>query len=64
MTVSVSQSKALPVDPVVTGGASVGAGAWIGVVAALCAYDLVLKFQGLKSWDGTPMVAKRVCRHR
>jgi hypothetical protein len=69
MAVSVNQSKALPADPVVVaGGTTFGAGAWvaggfIGVVAVLCAYDLVLKFQGVKSWDGTPMVAKPVHHH-
>ncbi len=60
---SVSQSKALPADPVVVGGTSVGAGVWvaggiIGVAAALCAYDLVLKFQGVKNWDGTAKTLK------
>jgi hypothetical protein len=30
---------------------------FIGVVAALCAYDLYLKIEGVKNWDGTPKVA-------
>jgi len=70
MAVSVNQSKALPADPVVVAGStSVGAGVWvaggfIGVVAALCAYDLVLKFQGVKNWDGTAKVSKPVRGHR
>jgi hypothetical protein len=30
------------------------AGGFIGFVAVLCLYDLGLKIQGLKNWDGTP----------
>jgi hypothetical protein len=31
---------------------------FIGVVATLCAYDIYLKIEGVKNWDGTPKVAK------
>lgn len=27
---------------------------FIGVVAAICVYDIWLKFNGYKNWDGTP----------
>jgi hypothetical protein len=30
---------------------------FIGVVAAICAYDLYLKIEGVKNWDGTPKTA-------
>jgi uncharacterized membrane protein len=60
---SVSKSNALPAETLVVGGSSV-AGAWaaggvLGVAAALCVYDLVLKFQGVKNWDGTAKKAKK-----
>jgi hypothetical protein len=28
----------------------------IGVAAAMCAYDIYLKIEGLKNWDGTPKI--------
>ena len=59
---SVSQSKAnvAPV-PVVAVSSAVGAGVFvtggfIGVAAVLCIYDFILKFNGVKNWDGTPKV--------
>lgn len=33
-------------------------GGFIGVVAALCIYDLYLKINHLKNWDGTPIKGK------
>jgi hypothetical protein len=57
---SVQQSKAISVvTPTVaaTGGAAAGvwiAGGFIGVVAVLCLYDIWLKMDGQKNWDGTP----------
>lgn len=59
MAGSVGKSDALPADPVVVVGGTTFTGVgWVaagvvGVAAALCAYDLVLKFQGVKNWDGT-----------
>ena len=59
---SVSQSKAgLAPVPVVAASSAVGAGVFvtggfIGVVAVLCVYDFILKFNGVKNWDGTPKV--------
>jgi hypothetical protein len=65
---SVKESKATLSAIPVTAGASVAAGAWvtggfIGVVAALCIYDIVLKIEGVKNWDGTPKIPKHD-RHR
>jgi hypothetical protein len=40
------------------GLASFVAFGFIGVLAALCAYDIYLKIEGVKNWDGTPKVAK------
>lgn len=61
-----TESKALPADPVVvaTTGSAFTGGAWIaagviGVAATLCAYDLVLKIQGVKNWDGSAKVLKK-----
>lgn len=62
---SVGKSNALPADPVVvSGGTTFGGVGWVaagvvGVAAVLCAYDLVLKFQGVKNWDGTAKTLKR-----
>jgi hypothetical protein len=60
---SVNQSKAtgVPIQPAAAAGASAAAGAWvaggfIGVVAALCIYDIMLKINGVKNWDGTEKV--------
>ena len=55
---SANQSKAevAPVAPVAA-GATAGvwvAGGFIGVVAVLCLYDIWLKMDGQKNWDGTP----------
>jgi len=48
----------VPVVPVAAGAAAT-AGAWatggfIGVVAVLCVYDIILKINSVKNWDGTP----------
>jgi hypothetical protein len=56
---SANQSKAdgPPVAPVAAGATTAGvwiAGGFIGVVAALCLYDIWLKMDGQKNWDGTP----------
>lgn len=66
---SVNQSKAspIPITPAAAGGGA-AAGAWvaggfIGVVAALCLYDIWLKIDGQKNWDGTPKTPKQM-RHR
>jgi H+/gluconate symporter-like permease len=61
LVVSVGQPKAgaSPVaDPVVAAGTSAGAGIYfaggiIAVAGILCVYDLYLKINGLKNWDGT-----------
>ena len=61
---SVKESKALAQQVVaVPAGAGAAAGAWvaggfIGVVAALCLYDIWLKMDGQKNWDGTPKTHK------
>lgn len=59
---SVNQSKAAAaiIPPPVAAGGAATAGAWvaggfIGVVAALCIYDIWLKVDGQKNWDGTAM---------
>lgn len=47
------------------GSASLGAlaaGGIIATAAVLCAYDVWLKFEGYKNWDGTPKMA--LARHR
>jgi hypothetical protein len=66
---SVGKSNAFaPPDPVVVGGSTAFTGAaWvavgvIGVAGVLCAYDLILKFQGVKNWDGTAKTLKRAKR--
>jgi hypothetical protein len=41
-----------------TGAVAYLAGGVIGVAAALCVYDLVLKINGLKTWDGKPIRGK------
>ena len=63
---SVNQSKAAPVSPTpVLASSSIGAGVFIvggfiGVVAALCVYDIILKINGAKNWDGTPKASNRI----
>ncbi|MCK9916351.1 hypothetical protein MXD81_45080 [Microbacteriaceae bacterium K1510] len=62
MAYSSQPSQALPAPPApvaVAETTSVGAGVYvaggiIGVAAVLCVYDLYLKINGLKNWDGTP----------
>jgi len=64
LSASINQSKAGPLavvpTPVATGAAlSMGTAltiGFIGVVAAICVYDIWLKFNGYKNWDGTPKV--------
>jgi hypothetical protein len=61
---SVNQSKAIippPAVPVAAAASTAGAwaaGGFIGVVAALCLYDIWLKINGMKNWDGTPKIPK------
>jgi len=52
------------------GGTTGGAGlvsfvavGFLGVVAAMCAYDFYLKIEGVKNWDGTPKVQRLYQRH-
>jgi hypothetical protein len=50
----------IPCPPVVAGlstGAAITVG-FIGFVAALCLYDVWLKINGLKNWDGSPKVVQ------
>jgi len=72
MRASANQSKAGPIPvtpppPLVTGAAlSTGAAVtigFIGVVAALCVYDIWLKINGFKNWDGTPKVVQVHLHH-
>lgn len=64
LTGSMTKSNALPADPVIFNSSiTLASGGWaavtiIGVAGVLCAYDLVLKFQGVKNWDGTPKKLK------
>ncbi len=65
-----SRAADLPIKPkllpkMLLGGTTGGAGfvsfvavGFIGVVASLCAYDLYLKIEGVKNWDGTPKVIR------
>jgi hypothetical protein len=51
--------------PVAPAGAALGTGAaltlgFIGIVGALCLYDIWLKINGFKNWDGTPKVPQQV----
>ena len=62
---SINESKAGPLPAVVpaVAASSVGAGFWIaggvfGVVVALIVYDIKLKIDGVKNWDGTPKSGK------
>jgi len=71
LSASVSQSKAciaLPPPPAAIPGTAVSAGAWaaggiIAVAAALCLYDIWLKINGYKNWDGSPKVVQIVHHH-
>ena len=70
-----SRAADLPLRPpllpkMLLGGTTGGAGlvsfvavGFLGVVAAMCAYDFYLKIEGVKNWDGTEKVAK-VLKHR
>ncbi len=65
LTASASSSQALPAPTPVNAATAVGAGPWIvggfiGVVAALCLYDFILKVDGQKNWDGTSKKPARV----
>ena len=49
-----------PPPPTIAAGTSVGAGIYfaggiIAVATVLCIYDIYLKANGLKNWDGTPI---------
>jgi hypothetical protein len=70
--VSANQAKAVPPPPVfspppatsITAAAGFwAAGTIIGLAAALCIYDVWLKINGLKNWDGTPIVQKPPPHH-
>jgi hypothetical protein len=70
MGVSVQKSEALEPPPVVilpagstVAAGAVATGAFVGIVAIICAYDFWLKLNGLKTWDGQPITHKAV-RHR
>jgi hypothetical protein len=63
MNVSVEQSRATatPVYLGTSSSAALSAGAaattgFLGFVAILCIYDIWLKFNGVKNWDGSPKV--------
>ncbi len=65
MSASVNQSKAglPPPPPPITSAAVLSTGAaatvgFLGFVAALCLYDVWLKFNGYKNWDGSPKVVQ------
>lgn len=63
-----SSSHAMAAPTPVNAATAVGAGPWIvggfiGVVAALCLYDFILKVDGQKNWDGTPKKPARVRHH-
>lgn len=67
---SVNRSNALPAPVLPPGvttaafstGAAVTVG-FIGFVGALCLYDVWLKINGYKNWDGTPKVVQ-IHHHR
>jgi hypothetical protein len=70
MCASANQSNAAvpPPAPAVATGTAVGVGVWaaggvIAVAAALCIYDVWLKINGIKNWDGSPKVV-RVVHHQ
>ena len=55
---SANQSKADAVPVAAASASTAGvwvAGGFIGVVAVLCLYDIWLKVDGQKNWDGTPI---------
>jgi H+/gluconate symporter-like permease len=61
LSATVNQSKAVPQPAPITyaTGAALSTGAavtigFIGVVAVICLYDIWLKINGYKNWDGTP----------
>jgi len=70
---SIGQSKAdlMPMTPAgAAGGAApaIGAVGWtaigiIGVAGVLCLYDVWLKINHLKNWDGSPLVVQAHPHH-
>ncbi len=69
LTMVGQKADAVPAPTVVaastaTGAGVVGAGAFIGLVAVICGYDLYLKITGLKNWDGTPKTVAGKKRNR
>jgi hypothetical protein len=63
--------KMMPMAKTLFGGTTGGAGlvsfvavGFLGVVATMCAYDLYLKIEGVKNWDGTPKAAEPHNHHR
>jgi len=65
---SANQSKAIVIvtPPAAAGAATTGAwvaGGFVGAIAVLCLYDLWLKVDGQKNWDGTAKTARKVRVH-
>jgi hypothetical protein len=65
---SANQSKAVAIvtPPAAAGAATTGAwvaGGFVGAIAVLCLYDLWLKVDGQKNWDGTAKTARKVRVH-
>jgi hypothetical protein len=67
---SANQSKAIVIvtPPAAAGAGAVTTGAWVaggfvGAIAVLCLYDLWLKVDGQKNWDGTAKTARKVRVH-
>jgi hypothetical protein len=59
---TVKPSHAMPAHAPATAASMAGLyfpGALIIAVAGLCFYDLYLKMNGYKNWDGTPLSAPR-----
>ena len=62
-----AQGVPLPAPVAVVSSSMAGAlvaGGIIGAAAALCIYDVSLKINGLKNWDGTPKVARMHHTHQ
>jgi cytosine/uracil/thiamine/allantoin permease len=61
-----SKAKAIPLPPAAA-PATAGlyfVGGFLGVVAALCIYDIIQKINGEKNWDGTAKNVHHSRRHR
>jgi hypothetical protein len=57
--------KQLPHHFLLTGSGwgALAAESIIGVAAVLCLYDLILKIEGFKNWDGTPKAVHHPHHH-